>query len=221
LKRAGVQPGEEAVALAQLIVQTPGLRFAGLMAWEGHATLVQNPEDKRKEIEASISLLLDTVAGCRGVGIPVEVVSAGGSATADYTPFIAGITEIQAGGGIFSDVLYQTRGVVNPPALFVQSLVTSRPSPERIIFDAGFKTLPAWNASPRLLGVDDVVSVRMSAEHATVTLGSPNSEIRVGDVFDFVVAYGDFTVFLHDQLFGIRKGIVEVVWDIVGRGKIR
>jgi hypothetical protein len=61
----------------------------------------------------------------------------------------------------------------------------------------------------------------MSAEHGTVTLEQPNTTIRVGDAFDFVVGYGDFTVFLHDRLYGIRDGVVEVVWDIVGRGKVR
>jgi D-serine deaminase-like pyridoxal phosphate-dependent protein len=221
LKRAGVQSSTEAFALAQVIHRTNGLRFMGFMAWEGHATLIQQAVAKEAEIRASIDQLLEAVTLCHEAGIPVEIVSAGGSATVDYTAFIAGITEVQAGGAIFSDVLYQQRGVTNAPALFVRSTVTSRPTPERIIFDCGFKSLPAWNAAPQLIGVEGVKSVRMSAEHGTVTLEQPNTTIRVGDAFDFVVGYGDFTVFLHDHLYGIRDGVVEVVWDIVGRGKVR
>jgi hypothetical protein len=43
----------------------------------------------------------------------------------------------------------------------------------------------------------------------------------VGDALDFILGYGDATLFLHDQLYGIRNGRVEVVWAIQGRGKLR
>src|SRR5256885_7411409 len=35
MNRAGVEPGEPCVALARLIAGKPGLKFAGLMGWEG------------------------------------------------------------------------------------------------------------------------------------------------------------------------------------------
>jgi len=54
----------------------------------------------------------------------------------------------------------------------------------------------------------------MSAEHGIVTLAAPDFTVRVGDAFDFIVGYGDSTVFLHDKLYGIRDGAVEVVWPI-------
>ena len=38
---------------------------------------------------------------------------------------------------------------------------------------------------------------------------------------DFIVGYGDATVFLHDRLYGMRQGTVEAVWDVAGRGKLR
>jgi 3-hydroxy-D-aspartate aldolase len=43
----------------------------------------------------------------------------------------------------------------------------------------------------------------------------------VGATFDFVPGYGDATVFLHDTLYGIRNGVVETVWEIAARGKLR
>jgi hypothetical protein len=54
-----------------------------------------------------------------------------------------------------------------------------------------------------------------------VTLKEPNHTVKVGEAVDFVVGYGDETVCLHDRLYGIREGIVEIVWPILGRGKIR
>ncbi len=36
-----------------------------------------------------------------------------------------------------------------------------------------------------------------------------------------VVGYTDETLFLHDHLYGIRNRVVEVVWEISARGKLR
>jgi D-serine deaminase-like pyridoxal phosphate-dependent protein len=116
---------------------------------------------------------------------------------------------------------YQGWGVDLEPALFVRSMVTSRPTPTRIICDAGFKTLPRGFASPKPLGIADVAQVSFSAEHGTLTLEQPNTTVQVGDTFDFVVGYGDATVFLHEQIYGVRQGLVEACWPVLGRGKLR
>ena len=219
--RAGVAPGQPAVDLSCLVHGTPGLRYLGLMTWEGHASAIDDPHQKRKEIEKAIRQLTDTVDLCRDAGLPVSIVSAGGSSTYGVTSFLPGLTEIEAGGAILCDVQYQQRGVQTTPCLFVRSMVTSRPTPDRIIFDAGFKALPDWAARPRLIGIRGVKRIQMSAEHGIVALQAPDTNVRVGNAFDFVVGYGDSTVFLHDRLYGIRDGMVEVVWPILGRGTVR
>ncbi len=66
-----------------------------------------------------------------------------------------------------------------------------------------------------------VESLAFSAEHGVITLVEDDHAIRVGDAFDLVIGYGDATVFLHDQLYGVRDGVVEVVWPILGRGELR
>jgi D-serine deaminase-like pyridoxal phosphate-dependent protein len=221
LCRAGVAPGQPVLELSRLIHNTPGLRYEGLMAWEGHARGESDLNKRRPIIEKALGLLVDSAGLCQANGLPVNIVSAGGTGTFYVTAFRAGITEIQAGGAIFGEVASQSWGVETEPALFVRTLVTSRPIPERIIIDAGFKTLPTWHAVPRPVELDGVETIRMSAEHGTLTLTAPNTKVRVGDTLDFVVGYGDETVCLHDQLVGVRNGSVEVVWPIQGRGKIR
>lgn len=221
MHRAGVTPGQATVRLSELVHKTPGLRYLGLMTWEGHAAGIADPESKRREVEKAISPLTKSVELCRQAGLEVKVVSAGGSGTYEVTPFLPGVTEIQAGGAIFCDVSYQKWGVKTEPCLYVRTQVTSRPASDRIILDAGFKVLPDWFASPRPLGLPPVKSIKMAAEHGIVTLEQPDSSVRVGDAFDFIVGYGDSTVFLHDQLYGIRDGVVEVVWDVAARGKTR
>ena len=221
MHRAGVAPGQPVLALARSVHDTPGLRFEGLMAWEGHARGESDLEKRKPVIKEATGLLIDSAEQCRAAGLPVNIVSAGGTGTFYVTAFQQGVTEIQAGGAIFGDVASQSWGVETEPALFVRTLVTSRPAPERIILDAGFKTLPTWHATPQPVGLAGIKSTAMSAEHGTLVLAAPNSEVQVGDTLDFVVGYGDVTVCLHDELVGVRDAIVEAVWPIQGRGKIR
>jgi D-serine deaminase-like pyridoxal phosphate-dependent protein len=220
-RRAGVEPGEPAVALSRLAYNTPGVRYLGLAAYEGHARAIQPEEAKVRAIESAVRMLTDSADMCRRAGIPVAIVSAGGSGTYHVTAYMPGVTEIQAGGALFCDLVYQSWGVNTRPALYVRTTVTSRPRPERINFDCGFKSLPTAFGAPRGMGLPAFKSLVMSAEHATAELQEPDSIIHVGDAFDFMVGYADATVFLYDVIYGIRAGVVETVWPILGRGKVR
>jgi len=221
MNRAGVQPGDEVLALAKAIARYPGLKLRGLMTWEGHTLGIADPEDKQKAISQAIALLRASAHHCWDAGFEIEIVSCGGSGTFMYTAHEPGITEIEAGGAIFNDMTYTGWKVPTRQALFVHSVVTSRPSPRRIIVDAGFKTLPAWFNEPRAVGIPNVVQVTPNAEHGVITLAEDNDAIAVGDRFDFIPGYGDTTVVLHDQLYALRENVVEAVWPILARGKLR
>jgi D-serine deaminase-like pyridoxal phosphate-dependent protein len=219
--RAGIAPGQPALEMSSLVHDTPGLCYRGLMAWEGHTRAEDDLEERGLKIEKAIGLLVESASQCRVAGLPVSIVSAGGTGTYYVTAFQSGVTEIQAGGATFGDVASQNWGVETKPSLFVRTMVTSRPAPDRIILDAGFKTLPKWHNTPQPVGLSGVKTIGLSAEHGTVTLKEPNHTVKVGEAVDFVVGYGDETVCLHDRLYGIREGTVEIVWPILGRGKIR
>jgi D-serine deaminase-like pyridoxal phosphate-dependent protein len=221
MERAGVQPGQPTVALARLIHATPGLRLRGLMGWEGHTAHLTDPVEKRPRVEEAIGRLTATAEACRAAGLPVDIVSCSGSVTYTISAHLPGITEVQAGGGMLGDVYYRNGAAETRPGLFVRAAVTSRPDTRRLIFDAGFKSLPTWGGTPEPQGLANVAAVLASAEHLTVTLTAPNDTARIGDQFDFLVGYGDSTVFLYDQLVGVRNGCVEVVWPILGRGRVQ
>ena len=221
MNRTGVAPGPDAVQLAQRVHDTPGMVFLGLMAWEGHTLSHTDPDTKRVEIQKTLKLLENTKQQCEEIGIPVSIVSGGGSGTYLVTPFDPVMTEIQAGGAIFNDVAYDGWGVNTTQCLFIKTLVTSRPALDRVIFDAGFKTMPTAVAQPRPIGIDGIAAYYASAEHGVMTLEASNTIIKVGDMVDFVVGYTDATLFLHDRLYGIRNDTVEVVWDVLGRGKLQ
>lgn len=222
MHRAGVQPGEPAVALARRLAALPGLRFAGVMGWEGHAAGIADAEAKRAAVEAAVGQLVATACRCREAGLPAEIVSCGGTGTYWLAAAVPGVTEVQAGGGIFHDVLYAERfGVPHEHAMTVITTVTSRPTPTRIICDAGRKAMSAEAAPPRPLLPGAVASVRLSAEHGAIELAEPSAEPRVGDKLEWVVGYSDTTTFLHEELYATRDGLVEQVWPVLGRGKLR
>ncbi len=215
MRRAGVLPGAPALALARQVQETRGLWLMGVVSWEGHTPGIEDPGRKRLEIERSVGALVETAELLRGSGCRVDIVSCGGSGTYTVTAKLPGVTEIQAGGAVFSDVTYRKWGAPTRPALFVRSTVTSRPTPDRIIFDAGFKMLPTWAENPESRELTGVREFGRSAEHGVARLSVPDDRTRVGDVLDFIPAYGDSTVFLHDRLYAVRDGRVEHVWPLI------
>jgi D-serine deaminase-like pyridoxal phosphate-dependent protein len=222
MHRAGVAPGQAVLELARFIQSTDGVRLAGLMTWEGHNLALSDLDAKHAGIHASIGQLIQSVDLCRNAGIDIDIVSGGGSGTYVITSRIPGMTEIQAGGAIFCDQTYQAWGVKLEPALFLRTRVTSRPVPDRLICDAGFKTHTRGFNSPNPVGFS-AQNVSLSAEHGIITLpdGGAQTALQVGDCFDMTPGYGDATVFLHDTLYGVRNQIVETVWDVQARGKLR
>src|SRR3954470_17691701 len=66
MKRAGVEPGEACVALAQYIAAQEGVRFAGLMGWEGQTAGIADPAAKAAAVTAAVATIVRTAELCRG-----------------------------------------------------------------------------------------------------------------------------------------------------------
>ena len=81
MNRAGVQPGEPAVRLSGKVAALPGLRYVGLMGWEGHCAGIADAVEKRRAIETAVGALVETAERCRQAGLAVEIVSCGGTST--------------------------------------------------------------------------------------------------------------------------------------------
>lgn len=221
MERCGVAPGEATLELAKKIVAAPGLRFGGLMAWEGHAMAMPLDDARHTEILAACKRLTDTADLIRAAGIPVDVVSAGGTGTYLTTAGVEGITEVEAGGGIWGDTLYRKLGANVEPALSLMFQVTSRPTPTRVIIDAGRKSIDPTTAMPTVREFATTDKHSFSAEHGTLTLLEPSDSPKIGERFHFNIGYSDQCNHLHENFYGIRNGVVEAVWPIAARGKLQ
>ena len=116
------------------------------------------------------------------MGISVEIISCGGTGTYWISAFKSGVTEIEAGGGIFCDIRCRKDfGVQHEYSLKVLSTVTSAPNENRIICDAGFKTFGSYANEPELVGFGSPKSLNLSAEHGTVFLNKPNKFPNIGE----------------------------------------
>ncbi len=222
MRRTGVATPEAAVGLARLVSETPGLRFDGLMGYEGHTLMIADPAEKRAAIAAAIGKLLDIRDVIQDTGLDCRIVSAGGSGSYQYTADIPGITEIQAGGGIFA-CRYSTEVCHvdgHRPAISLLATVVSRPAPDRAILDIGQKSVSQYRTPPVLRDHPDCPITGLSAEHAVVSV-APTSELRIGDKVHVIPGYSDFTFVLHDRVLAHRVGRVVAVWELLGRGRLQ
>ena len=105
-------------------------------------------------------------------------------------------------------------------AATVLATVISRPTATRVVVDCGKKAFSSDATAPRPLDYPDATSLRLSAEHGQFDLPSPSGSPAVGDRIRIIIGYGDTTVHLHETLVGTRTSHVEVVWPLLGRGKL-
>jgi D-serine deaminase-like pyridoxal phosphate-dependent protein len=222
MDRAGVEPGAPAAALAREIARRRGLRFAGVLGWESHATTIADPGEKQRLVREAVAQLAASARACAEAGLPVEIVSCGGTGTFPWCIEQPGVTEVQVGGAIFSDMHYRSHYHVDfAPALTLLATVTSRPTPTRIVVDAGKKAMSGDAALPEPRGLPPLASMKLSAEHTRIELAQPSATPRVGDRLEFIVGYSDTTVHLHEEIVAMRAGRIEAIWRVAGRGKIK
>ncbi|MDA4123292.1 MAG: DSD1 family PLP-dependent enzyme [Thaumarchaeota archaeon] len=214
--RGGLQPGADVVALAKKITKLEGLEFKGIMGYEGHLQQIDKMADRVPQVTASLKLLTSTAKMLKENGIATEFVSCGGTNTYNISATFEGITEIQAGSYVFMDVEHDIEGLDFQHSLSVMSTVTSRGGEHRALIDAGIKCFGAEPIFPRSVR-KGIEVVSLSEEHGW--LKTDGSAPAVGERLQFYPYYSPTAVNLYDKFYCVRKGRVEVQWDILGRGK--
>jgi D-serine deaminase-like pyridoxal phosphate-dependent protein len=183
--RCGIDPdGSDAADVVAEVAGMPGLRFKGLLSHAGHAYAASRDAlAPIAEAEARTLTTLRDQVSARGV--PVEEISVGATPTARLSAGLPGITEIRPGNYIYYDRMQVALGAADweDCALTVLARVVSRPARDRLILDAGSKTLTtdqvraggaAAGYGVVLRSIDShepddrLVIERLSEEHATV-----------------------------------------------------
>lgn len=220
MQRCGVAPGQPVLDLAHQIAKSPGLRFEGVMGYEGHVIFTPDPEERKVKTEASLQLMVESVERLRKAGFPVNIVSGGGTGTYFITGRYPGITELQVGSYITMDSQYrEVVGIDFAYALTVLTTVIRVHGDKRAIVDAGMKTMTRDFGMPLVLEPPGWKVTALAEEHGFLERvdGPP---LKRGDKVKIVPNHGCTTINLHDQYHVIRRGVLEAIWPIAARGKV-
>lgn len=221
MHRSGVEAGEPALTLATEIERAKGLRFEGLMGYEGQCVFVPDFETRETRTRAALQPLAETAELIERSGIPVRTVSSGGTGTYNITAQLPRITEIEAGSYVFMDGRYRSVLQDFDCALTVLSTVVNRPRPDRATIDAGVKAMSTDFGLPQPMGLPGAELTGLSEEHGHVKVEGEATNLRVGDLVRIIPSHCDTTINIHSHYFGVRKGVLEAVWEIGARGRFR
>jgi D-serine deaminase-like pyridoxal phosphate-dependent protein len=221
--RTGVAP-EDALALADRIERLERLELVGLQGYEGNLQHVRDPDERRRLCDESMGRLAAAAQALIAGGHTVDVVSTGGTGTAEFCAAHDVVTEVQPGSFAFMDADYlDTGGLPYESSLEVIATVISRPAPDRAVIDAGLKTLSDDSGPARLVDVPGWSYRHGGDEHGVLTpTGGPDSrELRVGERVRLIPSHIDPTINLHDVMYAHRGGRIEATWDVAARGKVQ
>jgi D-serine deaminase-like pyridoxal phosphate-dependent protein len=197
-RRSPVRTAPDAAALARDILSRPGLRLAGLMAYEGQiAGVGDNPPGRpvyaqairymqRRSAAELAQRRAAIVAAVRAL-TPLEFVNGGGTGSLDGTSAESAITELGAGSGLYHPTLFDayTRFTGQPAAMFALPVVR-RPGPGVVTalgggYIASGPPGPGRVPQPYLPAGLQLDKEEGAGEVQTPLLGPAADELAIGD----------------------------------------
>lgn len=235
--RCGIDPEpSRAVEIVARIAALPGLRFKGLLSHAGHAYAAASREQLEAIARDEAALLAGLRDRLEEKGVAVEEISVGATPTARHSVRLAGITEVRPGNYVYYDRMQVELGSAgwDDCALTVLSRVVSRPAADRVILDAGSKTLSsdplrgtaaagfgAVLESLQSTAVDGRLLIeRLSEEHATVRVQRGSCNLRPGDLVRIVPNHACVVSNLVDEAWIASGDDVLDSIRIAARGRI-
>ncbi|WP_414896924.1 3-hydroxy-D-aspartate aldolase BhcC [Rhodovulum sp. YEN HP10] len=224
--RCGVTETADVVAIAKAIDAAPGLRFAGLQAYQGAMQHLDSYEDRKAKIEIAVAMVREAVEALKAEGLACDIVGGGGTGSYYFEGSSGVYNELQCGSYAFMDADYGRildaegkridRGEWEN-ALFLLTSVMSHAKADKAICDAGLKAQSVDSGLPFVFGREDVSYVKCSDEHGVIA--DPEGVLKVGDKLKLVPGHCDPTCNVHDWYVGVRNGKVECLWPVSARGK--
>jgi 3-hydroxy-D-aspartate aldolase len=224
--RCGVTTTPAVVEIAKAVDAAPGLKFAGLQAYQGAMQHLDSYDERRAKIEVAVAMVKDAVDALAAEGLACDIVGGGGTGSYYFEGTSGVYNELQCGSYAFMDADYGR--ILDKDgkridqgewenALFILTSVMSHAKADKAIVDAGLKAQSVDSGLPVIFGRTDVKYVKCSDEHGVVA--DPEGVLKVNDKLRLVPGHCDPTCNVHDWYVGVRGGKVEVVWPVSARGK--
>jgi D-serine deaminase-like pyridoxal phosphate-dependent protein len=226
--RSGIPAGDGAVALGQLVSKLPHLKLRGILSYDGGVQHAMGFQNRKERALKTIGPNVETFERMKKAGLNMEIFSGGGTGTYNIMHLAPGFTDVQVGSYLFMDMQYLAIGSENgepvfsdfAPSLTVLTTVLNNRFPGRLTTDAGAKALTLNTPLAGVIGEPGMEYNAGSDEFGSIRfITPPSKEYKIGDMLEVIVPHCDPAVNEYDQMYGIRKDKVEVVWEITGRGK--
>lgn len=224
--RCGVTSPEAALEIARAIDAAPGLRFAGVQAYQGAMQHIEDHAGRQAAADKAIAFTQEVTAMLEAEGLTCDIIGGGGTGSYAFESASGLYNELQCGSYAFMDADYgHIRDAEGKRldagewenALFLLTTVISKTRPSMAVVDAGLKSVAVDSGLPFVFGAPDLDYARVSDEHGVIL--DPTDRLKAGDRLRLVPGHCDPTCNLHDWYVGVRGGKVEVVWPIAARGK--
>jgi D-serine deaminase-like pyridoxal phosphate-dependent protein len=221
--RTGVAIGPEAEALYAQLCQTPGIRPGGLHVYDGH-----QHQASREERTLAVDREWDKVVVFRDKllqqGFPIPRIVCGGTGSfpiyaAKDDPRI----ELSPGTCVFNDAGYTAAfpDLQFTPAVTILTRVVSRPLPDRITLDLGYKAVasdPPAGKRVVVLDLPEAEQVLQNEEHLVLRT-SRASEFQPGDALFALPWHICPSTALHRQVYVVSEGKVVDRWEVTARDR--
>ena len=219
--RCGISPGIEAVALAQNVNGLAGLKFEGIMGSVPGPQADDDPSQHEAKTRANLQIVLDNAEAIKQAGVPVAVVSVGGTHCYAQATQMPGVIEVRAGRYPLMDHRLKSFLPELASAAWVLASVISHPIDGMAVLDAGHKATAPDQGRPVLESVEGASATRFSAEHGIVELeGAAQSKLNPGDKAWLVPYELGACVNQYDYIRAARNGKLEGFWPISARGRL-
>jgi D-serine deaminase-like pyridoxal phosphate-dependent protein len=221
--RTGIEPGPRAKELYQTIASTKGLTAGGLHVYDGHQHQKSKAE-RAAAIDAEwtkvIALRDDLVQS--GLAVP-RIVCGGTGSFPIYAEKTDPTIELSPGTCVFNDAGYTESfpDLVFQPAVAILTRVISRPSPDRVTLDLGYKAVASDPPAGKRLTVPDLPDaeqVLQNEEHLVLRTARAE-DFQPGAELFAIPRHICPSIALHKQVYVVSQGKVVDRWDVVARDR--
>ncbi len=186
--RTGAQSAQQALQLAQTIDQTQGIELEGLFFFPGHLSIPPGEQDQ--PLQKIADYIEEILSLWDRNGFAANTISGGSTPTLYQSHLIPSLTEIRPGTYIYNDRNTFLKGwcEIADCAAHILCTVISNAVPEKVVIDAGSKTLTSDGCNDPTLGgygyvceYPDAKIVRLSEEHGEVDISECDAAPKIGE----------------------------------------
>ncbi|MBW3539304.1 MAG: D-TA family PLP-dependent enzyme [Planctomycetes bacterium] len=221
--RTGVPVGEDAFGLYRKLAHSPGLAPGGLHVYDGHQHQ-SSRDERRAAIDAEWAKVIEFRDRLSDANLAVPRIVAGGTGSFPvYAEKDDPTIELSPGTCVFHDAGYGSLfpDLVFTPAALLLTRVISRPTPDRLTLDLGYKAVASDPPAGRRVvfpDLPDAEQILQNEEHLVLSTARAD-EFQPGDELLAIPRHVCPTSALHKEAYVVAEGRIVDRWAVTARDR--